>query len=40
VSPTVHRAGSPWFVVFPDDHGPPHVDAGLLDHFVSVGKKR
>jgi hypothetical protein len=23
--PTVHRAGSLGFVVFPDDHGPPHV---------------
>jgi len=22
--PTVHRAGSLRFVVFPDDHGPPH----------------
>ena len=23
--PTVHRAGNLRFVVFPDDHGPPHV---------------
>ena len=25
--PTVHRAGSLRFVVFLDDHGPPHVHA-------------
>jgi Domain of unknown function (DUF4160) len=29
--PTVHRAGSLRFVVFPDDHGPPHV------HVFSAG---
>lgn len=23
--PTVHRSGNLRFVVFPDDHGPPHV---------------
>jgi len=28
---TVHRAGSLRFVVFPDDHGPPHV------HVFSAG---
>ena len=40
MNPTVHRAGGLWFVVFLDDHGPPHVHAGLFDHLVGVGKKR
>jgi hypothetical protein len=44
--PTVHRAGNLRFVVFLDDHGPPHVhvfaaggEAKLLLGHPTVGRR-